>query len=75
MMQYLQGHSIPDIVFAVAQCSWYTHNLKHSHEIALQRIGLYLQGTKNRGLIFDPDKSKEVNIDCYLDAGFAGMWG
>jgi hypothetical protein len=75
MMQYLQGHSRPDIAFAVAQCSRYTHNPRHSHEIALQRIGLYLKGTKNRGLIFNPDKSKEVNIDCYVDADFAGMWG
>jgi hypothetical protein len=75
MLQYLQGHSRPDIAFAVAQCSRYTHSPRYSHEIALQRIGLYLKGTKNRGLIFNPDKSKEVNIDCYVDADFAGMWG
>ena len=36
MLQYFQGHSRPDITYAVSQCARYTHNPKHSHEIALE---------------------------------------
>jgi hypothetical protein len=41
----------------------------------LDWIGQYLKGTKNRGLIFNPQKNKDIEIDCYVDADFAGMWG
>jgi hypothetical protein len=40
MVQYLQGHSRPDITFAVSQCSRYTHGPKCLHgERALERVG------------------------------------
>ncbi len=71
MLQYLQGHSRPDITFAVSQCSRYTHSSRRSHEKALERIGQYLKTTQNEGLIRKP--SKELNIDCYVDADFAGL--
>jgi hypothetical protein len=74
-LQYLQGHSRPDITTAVSQCARFTHNPKRSHEKALIRIGQYLKHTRTRGLIFKPNDSAEVAIDCYVDADFAGMWG
>jgi hypothetical protein len=49
----------PDITMAaVSQCARYTHAPKRQHEEALERIGQYLKGTKNRGLIFNPKKKK-----------------
>ena len=60
---------------AVSQCARYTHGPKRQHEVALERIGQYLKGTKNRGLIFNPKKNEDIEIDCYVDADFAGMWG
>jgi hypothetical protein len=77
MAQYLQGHSRPDITFAVSQCSRYTHSPKRSHEKALERVGQYLKGTRTKGLILHPIHSAddEFKIDCYVDADFAGMWG
>ena len=36
MLQYLQGHSRPDITHAVSQCTRFTHNPKRSHEVALE---------------------------------------
>ena len=36
MLQYLQGHSRPDITYTVSQCTRYTHNPKHSHEVTLE---------------------------------------
>jgi hypothetical protein len=66
MLQYLQGHSRPDITMAVSQCSRFTHAPKLQHEKALERIGQYLKGTKNRGLIFNPQENKDIEIDCYV---------
>jgi hypothetical protein len=43
-----------------------------SHEEALKRIGRYLKGTINEGLVLHPSDS--LDIDCYVDADFAGLW-
>ena len=72
MLQYLQGHSRPDITYAVSQCARFIHSTRRSHELALQRIGQYLKGTMDEGLILRP--SDDLNIDCYVDADFAGLW-
>ena len=76
MIQYLQGHSRTDISFAASQTSRYTFNPKRSHELALERIGRYLKGTIDKGLILKPnlDESK-YKIDIYVDAAFASGWG
>jgi hypothetical protein len=65
MMLYLSGHSRTDIAFAVHQCARYTFNPTQRHEVALIRIGRYLKGTMNRGLIMTP--SEEPKVDCYPD--------
>jgi hypothetical protein len=41
-------------------------------ENALKRIGCYLKGTLDKGLILTP--SDDLKIDCYPDADFAGLW-
>jgi hypothetical protein len=73
MLLYLAGHSRPDIAFAVHQCARYTFCPKAPHEKALKRIGRYLKNTRTRGLVLKP--SKQLKIDCYPDADFAGLWG
>jgi len=73
MLLYLCGHSRPDIAFAVHQCARYTFEPKRSHEAALKRIGRYLKGTLDKGLILDP--TDDLSVDCYPDADFAGLWG
>jgi len=72
MLQYLQAHSRPDLTYAVSQCARFVHNTKRSHEEALERIGQYLLGTMEDGLILRP--TKELNVDVYVDADFAGLW-
>ena len=46
-----------------------------SHEIALKRIGIYLQGTRTRtrtkGMIVK--LTNDLNLDCYVDSDFAGL--
>ena len=73
MMMYLANTTRPDIAFAVHQCARFTHCPKHSHELALKRIGRYLVGTANKGMILKPDQN--LDIDLYVDADFAGLWG
>ena len=35
----------------------------------------YLVGTSDKGLIFTPTKdTKDITLDMYVDADFAGMW-
>jgi hypothetical protein len=68
MLLYLSSNSPPDIQFAIHQ--W--HNPKASHGEAVKRICRYLQGTRERGLIFRP--TKEMTLDCYSNADFAGLW-
>ncbi len=72
MLLYLCGHSRPDLTFAVHQCARYTFAPTKCHEQALLRIGHYLKGTMDRGLIMDP--SDKLHLDCYPDADFAGLW-
>ncbi len=65
-------HSRPDISFATHQCARYTHSPKLSHENAVKKIGWYLKGTLEQGLILNP--SNTLKIDSYPDADFAGSW-
>ena len=72
MLSYLAGHTRPDIEYAVHQCGRYSHRPRAIHETALKRIGRYLVGTKDKGLIFVTDKS--LKMECYVDSDFAGLW-
>jgi hypothetical protein len=74
MMWYLYGHSRPEIGFAVSQCARFAHTPKRSHEIALEKIGLYLKGTVKQGLILTPDRER-MDLDVYVDADFCGLYG
>jgi hypothetical protein len=72
MLLYLSGHTRPDLSFAVHQCARYTFAPTKRHEHALLRIGRYLLGTIKNGIHLDP--SANLNLDCYPDADFAGLW-
>jgi len=73
MLLYLAGNSRPDIAFAVHQAARFSHDPKKSHGVAVKRIVRYLQGTKDKGMIFTP--TQDWKIDCYVDADFCGLWG
>jgi hypothetical protein len=76
MLGYLQANSRPDITYAVSQCARFTHAPKRSHEQALIRIGQYLKGTRQDGLLLRPKPLGELfETDIYVDADFAGGWG
>ena len=72
-MLYLSSNIRPYIYFAVNQCDLFTHNTKASHDTAVNRIFQYLQGTKDKRLVFGP--SKKLVVYCYSNAYFSGFWG
>jgi hypothetical protein len=74
MLLYLSGHSRPDIAYAINSAARYMFAPKHSHEVALKRLGRYLKATRDKGLILSPS-SRTLKIDCFPDADFAGMYG
>jgi hypothetical protein len=73
MLMYLANNTRPDIAFATHQCARFTHNPKKSHARAVKRIARYLIGTRDKGLKIK--QSKELCVDCYCDADFAGLFG
>jgi hypothetical protein len=73
ILLYLLGHTRPDLAYTVSQVDRFMFNPKHSHKIALKRIGHYLIGTKDKGMIIKPTNT--IDIDAYPDADFAGLYG
>ena len=73
MLLYLSGHTRPDLTYSVSQVAWFMFAPKHLHEVAIKRIGRYLIGTSDKGMILNPTTT--LNIDAYPDADFAGLYG
>ncbi len=72
MMNYLLQSTRPEIAMAVHQCARFCNDPKLSHERAVKRIARYLLGTKDKGIICQPDPSR--GLECIVDADFAGGW-
>ena len=72
ILNYLAGSTRPDIAFSTHQCARFCNDPKHLHETAMKRIGRYLLGTSDKGIILEPDRNK--NVECFVDADFAGNW-
>ena len=75
MIWYLYGHSRPDIGFATSQAARFTFQPKRSHELALIRLGQYLKGTRDKGLILKPMTMDKFSMDVYCDSDFLGIYG
>ena len=73
MLLYLGNNSRMDCSFAIHQCACFSSDPRKTHGEALKRIGRYLLGTKDKGFFLKP--SQRLNLDCYVDADFAGLWG
>jgi hypothetical protein len=57
---------------ATHQLGWFCQDPRLSHEQAITHLGRYLAYTKDRGIVYENDKS--MGIECYVDADFAGGW-
>jgi len=72
MLLYLASNTRPDIQFAVCQVARFSHAPRDVHAQAVKRIARYLLGTKDKGIIFQPDM--KAGLDCYVDADYAGLY-
>jgi hypothetical protein len=73
MLMYLAANTQPENAYAVHQAARHTHAPKASHAVAVKRILRYLCRTRDKGIYFQPNRSNQ--IDCHVDAGFAGLFG
>ena len=71
-LNFLEKGSRPDIAYAVHQCARFSTNPKESHAEAIRHIVKYLAGTKDKGIILNPDMDKSFEV--YVDASFCGDW-
>ena len=51
----------------------FTHNTKAYHDTAVKSIFSYLQGTKYKGVVFNP--YNKMVVDFCVDVYSAGLWG
>ena len=69
---YLSANTRGELSFANHQCARFAVDPREPHATAIKRIGRYLIGTRDKGTIIR--KSNELNLTCYADADFAGMF-
>lgn len=70
-MNFLEKSTRVDIAYSVHQCARFSADPKESHANALKRIGRYLVGTRDKGLILNP---RNKSFECFVDADFVGNW-
>jgi hypothetical protein len=68
---YLEKSTRPDTSCAVHQCARHCANPKIQHTAAVKRIGRYLLGTKDKGLIMKPNHE---GMECWVYAAHASEW-
>jgi hypothetical protein len=71
-LNYLEKSSRPDIAEAVHQCARFSSNPRSAHTEAVKRIGRYLRGTDQQGVIMRPGDTQ--SFECWVDASHAGEW-
>ena len=64
-LNFLEKSTRGDISYPVHQCARFASDPRESHAEAVKRIGRYLMGTKDKGVILDP---KVNSFECYVDA-------
>ena len=71
-LNFLEKVSRPEIAYAVHQCARFSTNPKELHAEAVRHIAKYLLGTKDKGIILNPNEEKSFEV--YVDASFSGDW-
>ena len=71
-LNYLEKGTRSDISYITHQCARFCEDPKESHAKAIRWLVRYLKGTKDKGLVFSPNKNK--GIELFVDADFAGNW-
>ena len=73
MLTYLARNTCPDIKYVVHQCARFQCDPRQPHVNAIKRIGRYLIGTKDKGIIFKPTNDL-ISFECCADVDLAGNY-
>ena len=71
-LNFLEKSTRPDISNSMHQCIRFTEHPKICHAEAVKRIGRYLLGTCDKGLIINP--RNPWLFDCWVDIDYAVNW-
>jgi hypothetical protein len=71
-LNFLEKSSRPDLAYAVHNCARFSSDPKVIHGRAVKRIGRYLLGTRDKGIIMRPDPTRSVEV--HADADFCGLF-
>lgn len=70
---WISSNTRPDIAFAVASATRHMSSPNVEHYRAVHRIGRYLLGTREKGLILRPIAERPI-FEIFVDADFAGNY-
>jgi hypothetical protein len=70
-LNFLCGSCRPELSCAVHQAARFSADPRTNHTEAVKRIGRYLAGTVEKGIIMDPTKHE---FEVHVDADFGGLW-
>ena len=71
-LNFLEKSTRPDISFVVHQLARFVTNPKQSHGHAIKHLARYLLGTRDKGIVFNPNPP--LSLTCHVNADFAGNW-
>ena len=71
-LNFLKKSTRVDLYYSVHQCAHFSESPKELHAHAVKRLGCYLLGTKDRGIVLCPDKSHGSKSWGNLD--YSGYW-
>jgi hypothetical protein len=71
-LNYLEKGSRANIAYITHQCARSAIDPKVEHRDAIKWLGRYLKGTRDKGLILNPDGKSGLEV--YVDTDFVGNW-
>jgi hypothetical protein len=71
-LNYLEKSTRPDLAYSVHNAARFSADPKTNHSTAVKRIGRYLLGTRDKGIIMTPDPQRSLEV--YADADFCGLY-
>ena len=71
-LNFLEKPTRPDIAYAVLQYAHFSIDPDTTHAQAIICIARYLRDTRDKRIIFDPNK--EESLEVFADASLAGLW-
>jgi hypothetical protein len=71
-LNFLEKGTRPDIAYTTHQCARFSIDTKKSHGEAIKYLCKYLIGTRDKGIILNPDTEQSLKV--FVDADFCGSY-